>query len=101
MLFGNPTYGNTFRAFSLSRLFTPVGSNITEASFSIPGTNGTVRHQSEVSARCSQMLINQMALDLALEARASSTSTGTTNSSSPVRSGVAGPWKLLLLRDRV
>ena len=40
MLFGNPTYGNIFRAFSLSRLFTPVGSNITEASFSIPGTNG-------------------------------------------------------------
>ena len=42
VLFGNPTYGHTFRAFSLSRLFTPVGSNITEASFSIPGTNGTV-----------------------------------------------------------
>jgi len=42
VLFGNPTYGHTFSAFSLSRLFTPVGSNITEASFSIPGTNGTV-----------------------------------------------------------
>ena len=40
VLFGNPTYAKTFRAFSLSRLFTPVGSNITEASFSIPGTNG-------------------------------------------------------------
>ena len=40
VLFGNPTYGNIFRAFSKSRLFTPVGSNITEASFSIPGTNG-------------------------------------------------------------
>jgi hypothetical protein len=40
VLFGNPTYGTTFRAFSASRLFTPVGSNITEASFSIPGTNG-------------------------------------------------------------
>jgi len=39
-LFGNPTYGTIFRAFSRSRLFTPVGSNITEASFSIPGTNG-------------------------------------------------------------
>ncbi len=39
-LFGNPTYGTIFRAFSLSRLFTPVGSNITVASFSIPGTNG-------------------------------------------------------------
>jgi hypothetical protein len=40
-LFGNPTYGTIFRTFSRSRLFTPVGSNITEASFSIPGTNGT------------------------------------------------------------
>ena len=40
VLFGNPTYATTFRAFSASRLFTPVGSNITEASFSIPGTNG-------------------------------------------------------------
>lgn len=40
VLFGNATYGNIFRAFSKSRLFTPVGSNITEASFSIPGTNG-------------------------------------------------------------
>jgi hypothetical protein len=42
VLFGNPTYGTIFRAFSPSRLFTPVGSNVTEASFSIPGTNGTV-----------------------------------------------------------
>jgi hypothetical protein len=42
VLFANPTYGQTFRAFSLSRLFTPVGSNITEALFFIPGTNGTV-----------------------------------------------------------
>src|SRR5207248_2041398 len=42
VLFGNPTYGQIFRTFSASRLFTPVDSNITEASFSIPGTNGTV-----------------------------------------------------------
>ena len=41
VLFGNPTYGRIFRTFSASRLFTPVGSNITVASFSIPGTNGT------------------------------------------------------------
>src|SRR4029077_19653866 len=41
VLFGNPSYATTFRAFSRSRLFTPVGSNITEASFSILGTNGT------------------------------------------------------------
>jgi hypothetical protein len=40
VLFGNPTYGTIFRAFSQSRLFTPVGSNITEASFAIPGTSG-------------------------------------------------------------
>ena len=41
VLFSNPTYGKIFRTFSRSRLFTPVGSNITQASFSIPGTNGT------------------------------------------------------------
>jgi hypothetical protein len=40
VLFGNPSYARIFRAFSLSRLFTPVGSNITVATFSIPGTNG-------------------------------------------------------------
>ena len=40
VLFGNPNYAKIFRTFSRSRLFTPVGSNITEASFSIPGTNG-------------------------------------------------------------
>ena len=43
VLFGNPNYARIFKAFSLSRLFTPVGSNITEASFSIPGTNGNAR----------------------------------------------------------
>src|SRR5881628_1964549 len=40
-LFGNPNYAKIFRTFSPSRLFTPVGSNITEASFAVPGTNGT------------------------------------------------------------
>jgi hypothetical protein len=40
VLFGNPTYGTIFRTFSPSRLFTPVGSNITEGVFFIPGTNG-------------------------------------------------------------
>ncbi len=39
-LFGNPSYGNIFSAFSQHRLFTPVGSNITETLFFIPGTNG-------------------------------------------------------------
>jgi hypothetical protein len=41
-LFENPTYGTVFTTFSPLRLFTPVGSNITEASFFVPGTNGTV-----------------------------------------------------------
>jgi hypothetical protein len=40
VLFNNPTYGSTFSTFSPSRLFTPVGSNITEALFFVPGTNG-------------------------------------------------------------
>ncbi|MEW5974453.1 MAG: hypothetical protein AB1898_01480 [Acidobacteriota bacterium] len=41
-LVGNPTYGSTFRTFSPLRLFAPVGSNITEAVFFVPGSNGTV-----------------------------------------------------------
>ena len=40
-LFDNPTYGTIFRTFSPQRLFTPVGSNITEALFFVPGTLGT------------------------------------------------------------
>jgi hypothetical protein len=40
VLFNNPTYGTIFSTFSPSRLFTPVGSNITEAVFFVPGTNG-------------------------------------------------------------
>jgi hypothetical protein len=40
MLFGNPTYGTIFQAFSLPRLFTPVGSKITEGFFFVPGTAG-------------------------------------------------------------
>jgi hypothetical protein len=39
-LFNNPTYGDTFTAFSPLRLFTPVGSNITEALFFVPGFMG-------------------------------------------------------------
>ena len=39
-LFNNSTYGATFGTFSPLRLFTPVGSNLTEAAFFIPGTNG-------------------------------------------------------------
>ena len=38
--FVNPSYGTTFAAFSPERLFTPIGSNITDITFSIPGSNG-------------------------------------------------------------
>ena len=38
----NPTYADLFAAFSPNRLFTPLGSNITDGSFSIPGTGGAV-----------------------------------------------------------
>src|SRR6266545_1313452 len=41
-LFNNPTYGTIFSTFSLPRLFTPVGSNITDALFFVPDTNGGV-----------------------------------------------------------
>jgi hypothetical protein len=40
VLFDNPTYGTIFSTFSPLRLFTPVGSNITEALFFVPGSNG-------------------------------------------------------------
>ena len=39
-VFNNPTYGAIFSAFSPLRLFTPVGSNITEAFFFVPGFMG-------------------------------------------------------------
>ena len=39
-LFNNPTYATTFSTFSPLRLFTPVGSNITEALFFVPGFMG-------------------------------------------------------------
>jgi hypothetical protein len=38
--FNNPTYGSIFSTFSPLRDFTPIGSTITQATFSIPGTNG-------------------------------------------------------------
>lgn len=40
VLFNNPTYGTIFSTFSPLRLFTPVGSNVTDALFFVPGTNG-------------------------------------------------------------
>lgn len=36
----NPSYATTFGVFSPLRIFTPVGSNITDTTFSIPGTGG-------------------------------------------------------------
>jgi MYXO-CTERM domain-containing protein len=36
----NPTYGTTFSFFSPLRIFTPLGSNNTDVTFFIPGTNG-------------------------------------------------------------
>lgn len=38
----NPTYATTFATFSPLRLFTPIGSNITDGTFSLPGTGGAV-----------------------------------------------------------
>ena len=42
-LLKNPSYGNAFRAFSNARLFTPLGSNVTDTIFFVAGSNGTVR----------------------------------------------------------
>jgi hypothetical protein len=36
----NATYSTTFGAFSPQRIFTPLGSNITDVTFFVPGTNG-------------------------------------------------------------
>jgi hypothetical protein len=36
----NATYASSFAAFSLQRLFVPIGSNITDITFSIPGSGG-------------------------------------------------------------
>ena len=40
--FGNPTYDGIFGSFSPQRLFAPVGSNITDVHFFVPGTVGGV-----------------------------------------------------------
>ena len=40
-LFNNPTYGSIFKTFSPLRLFTPVGSNVTQLYFFQPGSNGS------------------------------------------------------------
>jgi len=41
-LFNNPSYATIFRTFSPVRLFVPVGSNVTEGQFFVPGSNGSV-----------------------------------------------------------
>ncbi len=38
--FGNSSYATIFHAFSPLRLFSPIGSNVTEVEFSVPGSNG-------------------------------------------------------------
>ncbi len=38
--FGNSSYATIFRAFSPLRLFSPIGSNVTEVELSVPGSNG-------------------------------------------------------------
>ena len=39
-LFNNPNYATIFNTFSPLRLFSPVGSNVTDSLFFLPGTNG-------------------------------------------------------------
>jgi hypothetical protein len=38
--FGNSSYATIFHAFSPLRLFSPIGSNVTQVEFSVPGSNG-------------------------------------------------------------
>ena len=38
----NPSYATIFAPFSPNRLFTPIGSNITDVLFFLPGSNGTI-----------------------------------------------------------
>ena len=42
-LFGNPTYATAFHAFSPLRVFTQLGSNVTDAVFFVAGSNGQTR----------------------------------------------------------
>jgi hypothetical protein len=42
--FGNSSYATIFQAFSPLRLFSPIGSNVTEVRFFVPGSNGGARH---------------------------------------------------------
>jgi hypothetical protein len=40
--FGIPSYATTFAAFSAARLFSPIDSNVTDVTFSIPGSAGAI-----------------------------------------------------------
>jgi hypothetical protein len=42
VLFNNPSYATIFTPFSNARMFTPVGSNVTDTLFFVPGTGGSV-----------------------------------------------------------
>jgi hypothetical protein len=48
-LFNNPTYGNTFTAFSDSRLFSAIGSNITDVTFFVPVALGGISEPATVT----------------------------------------------------
>jgi hypothetical protein len=39
--FGNPSFATIFHAFSPLRLFSPIGSNVTNVEFFVPGSNGS------------------------------------------------------------
>jgi hypothetical protein len=39
--FSNPTYANIFQTFSSPRLFSPIGSNVTDVNFFVPGPGTT------------------------------------------------------------
>ena len=48
-LFNNPTYGAIFTAFSDSRLFSAIGSNITDVSFFVPVAPGGINEPATVT----------------------------------------------------
>jgi hypothetical protein len=48
-LFNNPTYGNIFTPFSDSRLFSAIGSNITDVSFFVPVAPGGINEPATVT----------------------------------------------------
>ena len=50
-LFDNPTYGTIFTAFSPLRLFSAIGSNITEVDFFVPG-GGNIPSDNHRVRRC-------------------------------------------------